>query len=492
MTLLLYFNSVSAEVTRDHRSAKTEASCNVESQRSAFRTMKKLEEGVYDRNFFPTRKSKSRSARCPSLPKPHEQGQSPQADTGEIRSLRRSIATTSGGKKDFDFKYGFHDRGKKKTIVYIKGGPNSQSWIDKTNTDEFKDYNLIVVELPGAGYNKFDGSVDFNKEVNTTAAGLLVKEIVQKEGLQNYMIAGHSYGTTVATVATSLISQTAAMRKPSGALLMGTVGRANKQKSEGHEVTQGPKNASDKTFNSLTSEEKKKFKDLVEYLNSFADKPYLPNVLVGTLMGPISGDPAVGADYLKKLLMLSPEDVLACMEEAMQKKGSGQGESKAPSEDQAYAFKFYSYAGCELVSTNNKDDESHFFNNLLITKRPNACYCSSSSTAGTYDSAKWPMKNVPSYYVSAKNDFNTPPFQMDYHKRVQKGVSASQTVYQTESGGHGLGFFEMNKGQCSDALEGIFANSPNQFQTGMKTCTQTATSTLDEESFDEPNTSAHH
>lgn len=435
------------------------AECSEERQREAFR-----------RTFFDHAEIRGarplRSAVCPRPHLPSGPGKEPEKSAGEIRSVSRNVRTTDGGSKSFDFKYGFHDRGKKKTIVLIKGGPNARSWIDNTAKDEFKDYNLIVVELPGAGRNRFDDSVDFGREVHVEAAAKLVKDIVSREKLDSYLIAGHSYGTTVATAAASMISNDSGrIRKPQGVLLVGTVGRATRQTPKGHEVTEGAMSASDRAFASLDPGEKEKFKKLVEHARSGPEGDRAVSNLVGKFLGPLSADFQSGVGYIRKFLNMTPEQAISCLNAPPPPPAGGRPDEA----EMAYQQKFYAFAGCELVSRENAMDTSHFFDGLVTSARPNACHCSTSPTAGKYDSRNWPVRNVPLYYVSGEDDFNTPPSQTHHHQ-LHQGQAASKTLFQAP-GGHGLGYGEFVAGGCGAAVEAIFRSGPSRFQSEMSGCT---------------------
>lgn len=405
-------------------------------------------------------------AHCPQLPPRPSAGAPPELAPGELRSVTRKVALAGGGEKSFDFKYGYTNRGKEKTMIVIKGGPKADSWIDKTKKGEFKDYNLIVIELPGAGHNKFADNIDFGKEVGVEAAARLVKDIVAKEQPGSYVLAGHSYGTTVATAAASMITNESNMPKPAGVLLVGTVGRSTRQTEAGHEVTKGPSDISGKAYDRLTATQKEKFGELA----ILARETENTGKLAGALLSPLSVDFEVGYKYLTELLKLRPRDALACFD----KPGGGTG-GASPDDDaeRKYAQKFYMEAGCELVSRENEMDTSHFFRDQLISSRPNACHCSNSKKAASYNSANWPIKNVPIFYVSAEDDFNTPPYQMEYH-RGNQGRAASKTLFSLPRGGHGLGFSQMTEGGCGSALEAMFNSSPSGFQREMYSCTNPA------------------
>lgn len=401
---------------------------------------------------------------CPSLPPPPPSKQ-PELEKGELRSISRSVKRTDGKEQKFDFKYGHYNRGKAKTMVVIKGGPNAGSWVDKTTTSEFKDYNLIVIELPGAGHNRFGEEIDFASEVGTDAAARLARDVIQKEGLTNYVIAGHSYGTTVATGTAALLSAQKQIAKPKGVLLMGTVGRATRQLPTGHEVTEGPKNVSTKAYNQLSASEKERFKALVKHANA---QPNGASEVAGSFLSPLSGDFKTGMAYIREMLSLTPEQAMACMRRG--RPAPEPGGTGGPSEaEQLYSKKFYMYAGCELVSGDNAMDTSHFFAGELISSRPNACFCSPSPRIGTYDSSKLKIKDIPLFYVSATDDFNTPPMQSKYHQQNQT-LAASKTVFESETGGHALGFAAMMRGGCGSAIDGIFSRKPGQFKRELSSC----------------------
>jgi hypothetical protein len=248
---------------------------------------------------------------------------------------------------------------------------------------------------------------------------------------------------------------------------MGTLGRATHQKATGHEVTEGAKLASDKVYNQLSSAEKDKFQQLINYANKLPPQANAAGKIAGTFLGPISAGGDIGLNFMKKMLALSPEQIMKCMNHSRPPMPEMSADEKAAME---YGQNFYSYAGCELVSGQYAMDKSYFFNNLLVSERPNACFCSSSKNVGDYDSKNWPIKGVPLYYVSAKGDFNTPPYQQEYHQAHQTEAS-SINLYKAD-GDHGLGYSGLVAGQCGAAIDAIFASSPSHFQTGMKDCTQ--------------------
>ena len=368
-------------------------------------------------------------------------------------------------------------------MVLIKGGPSARSWVENTGPDEFKDYNLIVIELPGAGLNKFDKKEDaniaFDKEVNVEAAAALVKDVIAQEtkngNIGEYVIGGHSYGTAVATAAAAAVSADKAAVKPKGVLLMGTQGRATKQQPGGHEVTEGAKAVSNQAFCALTSEEKTKFKALVDYTaNLPAGNPGMDplNKISGGLLGPLSGDFDAGLKNLKDILALAPDKAYAKLTAGRGGAGAGAAPKPDPAQlaSQEYAQKFYASAGCEMVSGAEPMDTSKFFGDQLVSVRPNACYCSTSDHVGKYKSANYQIKNLPLFYVSADDDFNTPSFQFKNHFEGQTSTG-QKTVFKAPTGGHGLGFGQFAEGKCGGAVGAIFDSSPSGFWKGMSSCT---------------------
>lgn len=132
-----------------------------------------------------------------------------------------------------------------KTIVYIVGGPIDRiSNLSIPAFERYKEngYNLLLIDPRGAGCNYLS---DSNQSVAVDSEQLArdIINIINSEGLSNYTIHAHSYGTVLATYVLSLMElEYKDVTKPEIALFEGTVGKALDTYNEWLSFRVGPMN----------------------------------------------------------------------------------------------------------------------------------------------------------------------------------------------------------------------------------------------------------
>lgn len=78
-------------------------------------------------------------------------------------------------------------------LVLIHGFPENGSIWDNLSKELSANYTLIIPDLPGAGESTFEGN-----DISIDELAESIKKILEKEGIKEYVVAGHSMGGYVA------------------------------------------------------------------------------------------------------------------------------------------------------------------------------------------------------------------------------------------------------------------------------------------------------
>ena len=116
-----------------------------------------------------------------------------------------------------------------KTVIYLTGGPGSGS-IGTSGSGFLKKLrgvglNLILIDPRGVACNGLKMGEVPDQVITTQQTALDIVEVIKAEGLRDYIVMGHSYGTMLGTVLTSSINQMPSIEQPDLLVLEGIFSR---------------------------------------------------------------------------------------------------------------------------------------------------------------------------------------------------------------------------------------------------------------------------
>ena len=358
----------------------------------------------------------------------------------------------------------------KGTVIVLGGGP-AMPWIERGRPTIIpKDYDVIIVDYPGIGANAQSQFFTSSKSSAYTlnAAAMSVKEIVRQNGLKNYMLMGHSYGTAVATGATNMIENDPRVERPRALLLEGTLGRSfrpGKSSSEPHEQEAGFINTSKRALALLSNEDRQQFQQKIKAIAS--NKPAHEIAMAQYMYHQLSQGASATSAMIRELNKMPNDQILSCAKTFLKMDDEQQKLNPLSS---ANALKNVTRSACEMIQPSKGATTFPLFEGLVSKESSllKVCQCASSKDAGIYDAAKFPIKKTPIFYISGDSDPNTPSWQLDYHK---KQMTAPSATYGIADGGHADFFAGMMEKRCYDnSFATAFKGATDQWANAMDDC----------------------
>lgn len=148
----------------------------------------------------------------------------------------------------------------KGTVIYLCGGPSECTEHKPRSVPS--DYDVITFDYIGLGKNGRSDRVLTPEMMSLESQAKVVKEIVRLLKLNDYVVYGQSFGTTVATVAAAQITseseRSKGLKQPQAVILDGTFGSRDHNDISGYSAT------AQRAWGMLSDNEKDKFRKAIE------------------------------------------------------------------------------------------------------------------------------------------------------------------------------------------------------------------------------------
>jgi pimeloyl-ACP methyl ester carboxylesterase len=142
-------------------------------------------------------------------------------------SLQRPFYLNQNPGGTFQYKFEFRrpKDSSQPVVIYLPGGPGEGSIGKQAEMAHVPaEFGLILTDPRGVGCNQVQGPIQ-DSFYGTRVFASDVIAVIQKLGLKNYILYGHSYGTVLATETAALIEQ-AHLPAPKAVMLEGVLGKA--------------------------------------------------------------------------------------------------------------------------------------------------------------------------------------------------------------------------------------------------------------------------
>lgn len=340
-----------------------------------------------------------------------------------VKSL---VDINSSSNETFDYFYQKRIKNNSKIVfIIIPGGPGGTS-ISKYNPDpQFPsfDFQEIQLGLPeGSNVIYTDPrSKGCNQENNLPASSFNshnaandILSIIKEEGLSQYIIVGHSYGTVVATILSDLISKTSLV-EPLGVVLSGTLGKFFERDNRFY----GYENAWKSFYETMPNELKELLPktligaDSFEFPFKISSKKWLNFLASGLNKGRVYTWGTLRYPLMEKLKILISGDV--------DKINKLKKEINSETGSNSYSDVFFNSIYCNEIEEGSKDCEDNGYTQFL---RP-------------FDSAEYQI-NSKIIYFQGELDPAVPLDRAQYHFNHQ--LSSKKILITLPFGGHITGF----------------------------------------------------
>lgn len=273
----------------------------------------------------------------------------------------------------------------KGTVVYMCGGPGVVCNSEGRPESIPPDFDVIAYDYLGTGQNQ---SVRNDEEMSIEAQGQVTAGLVRKLGLQNYVLYGSSFGTTVATVAGSLLSKDGGA-KPKSLVLDGVVSRGV---DLNHEAAIN--RAATRAWNLLSDSEQRRFGQLYEEKTKTMTAEQRSE-LDASLISLLLGGPRYTAEGLRRFL----KGVIPKMPDIAANEA---------------ANRQYRAAGCQQLRPRQPPLPERYFGGRVQNTRigvdpvSEGTPCDCPLIQRPFDSQLYQVQGVPIIYVNSDTDVLTP------------------------------------------------------------------------------------
>ena len=332
---------------------------------------------------------------------------SEECESKNIKKISRPMVSNTKSKTDF-FSYSFFhisaDEGQP-TVVFIPGGPGQTS-IDNKGVEIPLNFGIIYTDPSGVGCNEVEGAKLSDEFFTTENVAADVVALISELKLNNYIIYGQSWGTTVAQIATNQIEKLALV-PPKALVLEGVVGRAISNKTEAFEGFV-------KSWKSIKNQLEP---DLVKSLTQQSGFMGLTSEEWGSsIRSRIIVGEEITVDFLTQVSRMPDYTVQTAVRA---------NNDSAASVDLSRK-KFYDLIACRQMYNGNSE-----LNRNIVLKAGEldfgtTSFCRGINSLKPFNSKQWQVKTK-TYYFSGSSDPLTPLWQRDYHMLNQR-ASAKITV----------------------------------------------------------------
>lgn len=394
-----------------------------------------------------------------------------------LQSVRIKKDHTKTQSELFNYYYKYIPSAKSQTVVVVlPGGPGGGSMEDSSYSHLFSnDIGQILIDPRGVDCNYF-GKNDFDlNTITSTQTAMDIIEVIKKENLKDYIIYGHSYGTLLGTILTSLINKDLTIPQPKALVIEGVIG---KHYTNGYQYYQDHVDIVNQLFDE-NPHVKKLFMDennLPLGWNAVAWLEYLINI------------PPVGINPISHPFIESPWHKLLELEMYLAKG------AEVPKDLMTYFKEWWGYddgvtdvdVGQNLNGPFSSQDEDAyldlnefltetilcheiapeipwsydsflFVNGVLVQDRSSApLSCGANALKFPYDSKNFPIQSN-TIYIQGTHDGQTPLKGARYH--YNENTAAKKVFLQVEGAGHMASFLELNG--CLMDLFHVIESDPN-------------------------------
>ena len=277
-------------------------------------------------------------------------------------------------------------RPSKGTVVYMCGGPGVVYTSEGRPESIPPDLDVVVFDYLGTGQNERTGNVE---ELSIESQGQVVTGLVKSLGLQNYVLYGSSFGTTVATVAASQLSRGSGAIKPKMVILDGVVSRGA---DLNHEAAVS--RAANRTWELLSDSDRRKFGEVYDQKTknmSATQRAELDSRIIQALQA----GPRIAAEMLRDFI-----------------KGKEAEDHFVP--QTVSGNRQYRAAGCQQLRPRTAPAQDRFLGGRVQNTRigvdapgePSPCDCPLINRP--FDSASHQIQGVPVLYINSEFDVSTP------------------------------------------------------------------------------------
>lgn len=298
------------------------------------------------------------------------------------------------------------------TVVYFCGGPSQ--CMDGRRNNVPNGYDVVTFDYIGIGKNTLGPATP--ELMSLESQGLAAKKIIQALKLSNYIIYGHSFGTTVATVTASLIGKDNKLKQPKSVILEGVIG-PRQTDSNGYYLT------AERVWELLSIEEKVLLKKATKECRTElkGDESNLDRYLTQSLWD----GPKTTVQFLRKWIKLPADQRI--------KEVLNQSSQDFDNPNKLYD-RMYRSAGCQASSNNGDNRHPSFFDGLVKNIYAVGGYCDCRSINRDYDPKDFPIK-APLIYINGEYDPATPIKNAKLHFKSQTS-SAEKIFITVKDGGH--------------------------------------------------------
>jgi pimeloyl-ACP methyl ester carboxylesterase len=329
----------------------------------------------------------------------------------EVMRIQRPAA--SDDYPSATFSYGFRFKApttaNAPVIVYMPGGPGSGS-MQKTPDFVPEGWGYLMTDPRGIGCNRLaETPTDASAAAffRTSEISHDIVAAIKERQLGNYVLFGHSYGTTLATTVANEIENNKQLSQPKAVVLEGVLGRAFGADFVGAEF--------------IKQWERIRTVLPADIINEFdtKDAPYgiQPAGWATIASAILPSGPDIAAQSIAGLSTLVPAEAQT------RTLNFYQSIVATPPHTEANEVTMYRYIACrEIGDTVPASDLDVMFErgHLVRNSAEEGSKCGELHTTTPYDAAKLQF-NAPVYYFIGDSDVATPPWQGAYHFDTHQG-----------------------------------------------------------------------
>ena len=331
--------------------------------------------------------------------------------------------------------------GPRKTVVFFGGGPNPTLGHPQVRQLVPADYDVLVLEYPGIGENAGIKVNDPDKVFSIEGHARYATALIEKLGIKDYSIMGHSYGTRVATQAAAALTGASASKiPPPKGVLLDAVG------TSGGEWGSERAKATDEL--ALSEDLKAQLKTKMQGLKKTAgDNHFIDDLLI---MGVTTRPKEEGLEFLKWFLKESDQKLLGCVKSLMEDMKKSK---RAPAFDGVSRCQTHQPASAKPVAYFGGAITA----DLLGTRA--LCACSRSKVKGQWrvpqvNSAQDETRHTALFYRNGGND-DTTPLKKAREEHFDKQRTGRKAFFSDPDGGHEA-FFSLHPACAGRAWPLVF------------------------------------
>ena len=354
-------------------------------------------------------------------PRKFRQGQEPEK--------RVTTITIAGRKRPLKFdRYPAITQPSRGTVIYLCGGPGAPCAHAGPPKNLPPDVDVLTFDYLGIGENGGLSTPTIELAIQSQAMATL--QLAKNLKLRNYSLYGHSFGTTVATVAGSYIERDARMARPKSIVLEGVVGEMSRT-----DRSRDMDRIAEMTWQRLTPRERDMFAGQMQALRE--EDGRVAEQAKGILLYSAIGGPKFQRSMIRKFIGLEPP--LESPPMPMQMDPAG--------------VRLYRAAGCQIDDRpQSKARRSSYFGGIIedeVRKQP-VEICDCPLIKDKFDPSNFEVYETPLVYVNGTVDPATPLREAKAHFNAQP--TPNKIFLEVADGGHG----EMLKGPLTPCSNLVF------------------------------------